>query len=148
MYYLIGADGKQYGPVDAATVEAWIRDGRAAGITYTFKVGETEWAALSTRPEFQAALEAQAAALLVPAAPPPVAVPAGPGGAREWLVALMLSIFLGVLGVDRFYLGYVWLGVFKLLTGGGCGIWWIVDIVLIATGSITDARGRPMVKTV
>lgn len=45
--------------------------------------------------------------------------------------ALALSIFLGGLGIDRFYIGDTGLGVGKLLTGGGCGIWAIVDWFLI-----------------
>ena len=45
--------------------------------------------------------------------------------------ALIFSIFLGSWGVDRFILGDVGLGVGKLLTGGGCGVWWLVDIFLI-----------------
>ena len=40
-------------------------------------------------------------------------------------------IFIGTLGVDRFYIGDVGLGIGKLLTGGGCGIWWLIDIFLI-----------------
>jgi ribosomal protein L40E len=63
---------------------------------------------------------------------------------KDWLVALLLSILVGTLGVDRFYLGYIGLGIIKLLTAGGCGIWWIVDIILIATNKMTDAQGRPL----
>ena len=63
---------------------------------------------------------------------------------KDWLAALLLSIFLGQLGIDRFYLGYIGLGVLKLLTAGGCGIWWLVDVILIATDSLKDAKGRPL----
>ena len=46
-------------------------------------------------------------------------------------IAIVLSILLGVLGIDRFYAGETGLGVGKLLTFGGCGIWWLIDIFLI-----------------
>ena len=63
---------------------------------------------------------------------------------KEFLVALLLSIFLGQLGVDRFYMGYVGTGILKLLTLGGCGIWWLVDVILIATKKLKDANGLPL----
>ena len=47
------------------------------------------------------------------------------------LLSILLSIFIGSLGIDRFYIGDVGLGIGKLLTGGGCGIWWLIDIFLI-----------------
>ena len=40
-----------------------------------------------------------------------------------------LSVFPGMLGVDRFYLGEKWIGFFKYITFGGIGIWWILDIM-------------------
>jgi len=69
-----------------------------------------------------------------------------PGEQKDWLTALLLSIFLGQLGIDRFYLGYIGLGVLKLLTAGGCGIWWLVDVILIATNRLKDAQGRELLK--
>jgi hypothetical protein len=63
---------------------------------------------------------------------------------KDWLTALLLSLFLGGLGIDRFYLGYTGLGVLKLLTGGGCGIWWLIDLILIATARLTDISGVPL----
>jgi TM2 domain-containing membrane protein YozV len=67
-------------------------------------------------------------------------------GQKDWLVALLLSILVGTLGVDRFYLGYIGLGVLKLLTLGGFGIWTLVDIILIATNKLPDAQGNPLRK--
>ncbi len=63
---------------------------------------------------------------------------------RSRLVALALSFFLGAWGVDRFYLGQPVLGVLKLVTFGGCGVWWMLDMVRIATGSMRDGRGRKL----
>jgi TM2 domain-containing membrane protein YozV len=68
------------------------------------------------------------------------------GEGRSWVVALILSILLGSLGVDRFYLGYTGLGIVKLITCGGAGIWYIIDIILIAMNNLPDAEGRPLQK--
>ena len=51
----------------------------------------------------------------------------------NWVLTLIMSILFGSLGVDRFIMGHVGLGILKLITAGGCGIWWLIDLVLVAT---------------
>jgi hypothetical protein len=65
---------------------------------------------------------------------------------RTWMAALLLSVFVGGLGVDRFYLGRVPSGILKLLTLGGLGIWTLIDIILVATNRMTDGEGRPLAR--
>lgn len=61
---------------------------------------------------------------------------------KDWRITLILSIFLGVFGIDRFYLGKILTGIIKFLTLGGLGIWWIIDIFLIITERMKDFDGR------
>ncbi len=80
-------------------------------------------------------------AQVVPAvavAPPP------PPEGKDFLTAALLSYFVGWLGVDRFYMGYVGLGILKLVTFGGCGIWYLIDVILILTGSLKDNNGQEL----
>jgi TM2 domain-containing membrane protein YozV len=65
---------------------------------------------------------------------------------REFLIALILSIFVGYLGIDRMYLGKVWTGLLKLITAGGLGLWWLIDILLIAFGAMRDKWGRELAR--
>jgi len=51
----------------------------------------------------------------------------------NWTLTLVMSIVFGSLGVDRFIMGHVGLGILKLITFGGFGVWWLVDVILIAT---------------
>ena len=64
---------------------------------------------------------------------------------KSRLAALLLAIFLGVVGVHRFYVGKIGTGLLWLFTGGGFGIGYIVDIVLIACGVFKDGNGMPIV---
>jgi hypothetical protein len=63
---------------------------------------------------------------------------------RSWWVALLLSLFLGPFGVDRFYIGRTRSAVIKLATLSCFGVWWLTDFVLIASDWRLDAWGRPL----
>jgi hypothetical protein len=63
---------------------------------------------------------------------------------KSWTTTLILSFLVGVFGIDRFYTGHVGLGIGKLLTAGGCGLWALIDLILIATRKVTDSDGNPL----
>jgi len=63
---------------------------------------------------------------------------------NKWITCLLLCWFLGVLGIHRFYSGHTALGVLQLLTLGGCGIWALIDFIIIVSGNFKDAQGNPI----
>ena len=60
----------------------------------------------------------------------------------DWTTVMLLSLFLGGLGVHSFYVGKTGIGIAQLLTLGGCGIWALIDFIMVLTGSYTDAEGK------
>lgn len=66
---------------------------------------------------------------------------ANPASGKSQLIALILCIAVGALGIHRFYLGYIWQGVVQLLTLGGCGIWTLIDLIMIITGDLKPKNG-------
>jgi TM2 domain-containing membrane protein YozV len=64
----------------------------------------------------------------------------------NWLTALLLCLFLGALGVHRFYVKKTGTGILMLLTLGGFGIWALIDFIMIVCGKFTDKSGRILSK--
>lgn len=65
---------------------------------------------------------------------------------KDWLATLLLCLLTGALGIHRFYTGHIGIGIIQLLTGGGCGIWALIDLVMIVTGKFKDSEGRLVVE--
>jgi len=61
---------------------------------------------------------------------------------HDWLATALLCFFLGAFGIHRFYTGHRTVGIFQLLTAGGCGIWWLFDLLVIVLGNFRDSEGR------
>lgn len=68
-------------------------------------------------------------------------------GGKDWLTTLLLCALLGSVGAHRFYTGHTGIGAIQLFTGGGCGIWVIIDLVMIITGNFRDADGNPLYRS-
>jgi hypothetical protein len=119
--FMIQQMGSETGPYSIADIAAQARSGYIRSTTLVRRVDATTssgWFAASEIP--------------------------GVFSDKDWTTTILISFFLGTLGIDRFYLGYTGLGILKLLTIGGCGIWALIDLVRIAMGSIDDAQGRPL----
>ena len=61
---------------------------------------------------------------------------------KDWITVLLFCIFLGIIGVHRFYVGKIITGILMILTLGGLGIWWFIDLILIITNQFTDRSGK------
>jgi len=123
MYKIIGADGREYGPVSADQIRQWIAEGRANAQTRAQGEGGADWRTLADCPEFHAALG------LSGGAPPPISPPVQPRvvtrppGADKKIAAGICGILLGPLGIHKFILGYTGEGVAMLLISVlTCGI--------------------------
>ena len=139
-YRIIGADGRQYGPASETQLGDWIVQARANAQTLVQAEGATDWKPLSQLPEFAAALAATAV--------PPIVQSVDTRKSR--LAAGVLGVVLGGLGVHRFYLGYIGIGVAQIVvticTGGVGVIWGFVEGILILVGTTitTDFEGKPL----
>jgi TM2 domain-containing membrane protein YozV len=71
-------------------------------------------------------------------------VPSEPVSSRNWLTAVLLSFFLGVVGAHRFYAGKTGTAILMIVTCGGVGVWALIDFIMILVGNFRDAEGLPI----
>jgi|YelNatPaOPRAMG01_1025707.scaffolds.fasta_scaffold31810_3 TM2 domain-containing membrane protein YozV len=176
-YSIVGMDGRQYGPVDVNQLYQWALEGR---ITPDMKIIDhttNNTFPASAMPELSAVFSTPNQHTFHPSPPPPYQggpqyyPPQYPNGFNPYpngnlhlrqdgkpyknkYVAGLLGIFLGALGIHRFYLGYNSIGLVMLLVtlilgyfGGGLimAIWGIIDGVMCLTGNMRDADGYPLI---
>ncbi|HLX90298.1 MAG TPA: TM2 domain-containing protein [Puia sp.] len=72
--------------------------------------------------------------------------PFPPAEGYDWLTTLLLCFFLGAFGAHNFYTRKTTVAIIQLLTLGGCGIWTLVDFIMILVGTYVDGNGRPLVR--
>jgi TM2 domain-containing membrane protein YozV len=147
MYKVIGADGQQYGPVDAEQMRRWIAEGRVRGETLVQPEGATDWKPLQAFPELGTQSPDRPSAAGVP---PVFAPPQATVGMRasNKIPAGICGILLGGFGVHKFILGYSSAGGIMLAVSlcsilGGfitCGLLWpgvgIMHLIGIIEGII------------
>ncbi len=71
-------------------------------------------------------------------------VTVGPVSPKSRLAVTLFAIFLGYWGIHRFYLGKIGTGILMIITMGGFGIWYLIDIIMAASGIMRDKEGRPI----
>jgi TM2 domain-containing membrane protein YozV len=163
-YSIIGADGKEYGPVEIDSLVKWAREGRVVERT-EIKDHETgrrflacdmaELSAVFNEPAELAPVRAVEQPIIPTYTSYPPA-PYYPTAQRSRIVAGILGILFGWLGAHRFYLGYTSIGVIQLLMGTilalfTCGItlivaaiWGTIEGIICLVGGMPDADGRPL----
>jgi len=114
----------------------------AAKISYSaFPVISQQTAAPAVS-EQQATVSVHESAAAVTTAKSASSTPAKkPMAGDDQVIALILVLLAGGLGIHRFYLGYTWQGIVQLLTAGGCGIWALIDLIRIITGDLQPKDG-------
>ena len=162
-YSIVGADDREYGPVERDTLVKWAVEGRVVERTPIKDHGTGRRYLACDMAELAAVFNTPPADLMPTRDAQPI-IPAYTsylpatyhGPARNRLVAGLLGIFLGWLGAHRFYLGYTSIGVVQILLGTvlipfTCGtsmiaavLWGAIEGVICLFGGMPDADGRPL----
>jgi hypothetical protein len=168
-WFLQTPEGDEYGPVPRSELDDWFREGRITVECQLLKSGQEQWqwaaeiykqldeppvagresgGQKETRDRRQETGKEPAAstAKSKTSAPKQPLPPADDveRSQRSRMVAGFLGIFLGPLGIHRFYLGYWGIGLAMLFTGGGLFFWGFFDAIFVMLGRIPDADGRPL----
>jgi len=137
-------NGKIYGPVSRQELDQWVCEGRVHAHCRIAAEGEEEWIWASEM--FPELAPGQPTSTGAAASSPPPYHPESVND-KSRLVAGLLGLLLplvGLYGVHRLYTGHIALGILMFITCGGCGIWQLIDVILVFAGSVTDADGRPL----
>ena len=136
-------NGKLYGPVSYAELQQWTEEGRVHAHCQIAAADEEKWVwAAEMFPELAGGNADMSAPYRAPIYDKPPSV-----SDKSRLVAGLLGLLLplvGLYGVHRLYTGHIGLGILMFITFGGCGIWQLIDVILVFAGSVTDADGRPL----
>jgi len=173
-WYFLSANQQETGPILLPELQSLLKNKNLPGDTYVWNPTLPNWVQANTIPELSISQPILVSPTQQPYASPTLVCHqckhildhattfcpncgagqhpnfASPGTSARLLprrsatTALLLSIFLGGFGADRFYLGYIGTGFLKLITFGGLGIWALIDLILIATGKMKDADGYPL----
>lgn len=96
MYKIIGADGKEYGPISLEVLRQWIAEGRANGQTRVLPEGGTDWKTIADLPELKPVVATISAP---PSAPAPISLPARPRNNSYAVAGLTLGILALTVGL-------------------------------------------------
>jgi len=173
-YFVVAQDGSRYGPADVDTLVLWAREGRLVAETTLIERGTDRQVRACDLPALSTILGAPAPSQPgvrierdpyptathpgyrqphAAGATPPMQFPAAMQYAhgrrlshRSKIVAGILGLIFGWLGVHRFYLGYTGIGLIQLLLSctGISAIWGFVEGIIILTGGMQDAEGREL----
>ena len=161
--------GNEYGPVPRSELDQWVAEGRVTATCEVMSSASGRWIwASDVYPVLRQGTPSETyaptsyptngrsattyPATTYPASRYPTAYPSNgygpnrvPGQSdKSKVVAGLLGLFLGPLGVHRFYLGYPLIGFLMLITLGVCGVWSFIDSLLILLGTVPDGDGRPL----